>query len=76
MDKSSPLLWNEQEAANEIPADYSILDLAPYCFSDAKMNVDIIVKHNVRPDLVTVVLQLFDSSEIGTLPLLRKQTLD
>ena len=60
---ASPQLWNGQRATDEIPADYSILDLILHGLFDAKTNVNDIVKRlGVQLELVEAVQQRFECS--------------
>ena len=60
---ASPQLWNGQRATDEIPVDYSILDLILHGLFDAKTNVNDIVKRlGVQLELVEAVQQRFECS--------------
>jgi len=60
---ASPQLWNGQRATDEIPVDYSILDVILYELFDAKANANDIVKQpGIRPEVVEAVQQRFERS--------------
>lgn len=60
---ASPQLWNGQKATDEIPVDYSTLDLILYGLFDARMNVNDIVKQlGIRPEVVEAIQQRFERS--------------
>jgi len=60
---ASPRLWNGQRATDEIPVDYSILDLILYGLFDAKMNINDIVKQlGIHPAVAEAVQQRFERS--------------
>jgi len=60
---ASPQLWNGQRATDEIPVDYSIMDLILYRLFDAKASANDIAKQlDIRLEVVEAVQRFFERS--------------
>jgi len=62
--KSSPHLWPEHLAENEIGIPYEEIDCVLYCMMDKKMSADKIYQEtNINPDKIEKIQQLYKNSE-------------